>query len=47
VAAEEEVKNVEVKKVVDTAEEINPIKVVEKKGVTGKKEVRKSKAFIS
>jgi hypothetical protein len=33
--------------VVDTAEEINPIKVVEKKEVTGKKEVRKSKAFIS
>lgn len=34
------------KKVEDTAEEINPIKVVEK-GSYGKKEARKSRAFIS
>ena len=45
--AEKEAKNVVEKKEEDTAEEINPIKAVEKKEVTGKKEARKSRAFIS
>ena len=44
--AEEEAKNVEVKKVEDTAEEINHTKA-EKKEAMEKREVRKSRAFIS
>ena len=48
VAAEKEAKNVVAKKAEDTVEEINhPIKVVEKKEATVKKEARKSRDFIS